>query len=111
MIPGSRFGQVMPQAERLIQTCDIAKEAVVLGGLSRHAAARRFGVSIASAVRWVTRLACDAARSSTLCSKGTSEWRILVEEESVDEYVVEQRKRRCWARAKHRFGGDKKTTS
>jgi hypothetical protein len=50
----------------------------------------------------------------------------LVEEESVDEYVVkqrkrrfwarakyvvEQRKRRCWACAKHRFGGDKKTTS
>ena len=54
MIPGSCFGQVMPQAERLIQTYDIAKEAVVLGGLSRHAAARRFGVSIASAVRWVT---------------------------------------------------------
>ena len=27
-------------------------EAVVLGGLSRNAAARRFGVSIASAVRW-----------------------------------------------------------
>jgi transposase len=26
-----------------------------LGGLSRNAAARRFGVSIASAVRWVTR--------------------------------------------------------
>ena len=30
-------------------------EAVVLGGASRNAAARRFGVSIASAVRWVTR--------------------------------------------------------
>jgi transposase len=30
-------------------------EAVVLGGLSRNAAGRRFGVSIASAVRWVTR--------------------------------------------------------
>ena len=30
-------------------------EAVVLGGLSRNAAARRFGVGIASAVRWVTR--------------------------------------------------------
>src|ERR1700756_4240967 len=30
-------------------------EAVVLGGLSRNAAARRFDVSIASAVRWVTR--------------------------------------------------------
>ena len=30
-------------------------EAVVLGGLSRNAAARRFGVSIASAVRWVMR--------------------------------------------------------
>lgn len=30
-------------------------EAVVLGGLSRNAAARRFGVSIASAVRWVAR--------------------------------------------------------
>jgi len=30
-------------------------EAVVLGGLSRNAAAGRFGVSIASAVRWVTR--------------------------------------------------------
>jgi hypothetical protein len=31
----------------------------------------------------------------------------LVEEESVDEYVVEQRERSCWARAKHRFGRDK----
>jgi transposase len=30
-------------------------EAVVSGGLSRNAAARRFGVSIASAVRWVMR--------------------------------------------------------
>ena len=30
-------------------------EAVVLGRLSRNAAARRFGVSIASAVRWATR--------------------------------------------------------
>jgi putative transposase len=30
-------------------------EAVVLGGLSRNGAARRLGVSIASAVRWVTR--------------------------------------------------------
>lgn len=30
-------------------------EAVVLGGVSRNAAARRFGVSIASAVRWVMR--------------------------------------------------------
>ncbi len=38
MIPGSRFGQVMPQAERLIQTYDIAKEAVVLGGLRRAVA-------------------------------------------------------------------------
>ena len=30
-------------------------EAVVVGGLSRNAAAKRFGVSIASAVRWVQR--------------------------------------------------------
>lgn len=30
-------------------------EAVIEGGLSRNAAARRFGVSIASAVRWVMR--------------------------------------------------------
>ena len=30
-------------------------EAVVSGAQSRNAAARRFGVSIASAVRWVTR--------------------------------------------------------
>ena len=30
-------------------------EAVVLGGVSRNGAAKRFGVSIASAVRWVTR--------------------------------------------------------
>jgi hypothetical protein len=35
----------------------------------------------------------------------------LVEEESVDEYVVEQRERSCWTRAKHRFGRDKQTTS
>jgi len=60
-------------------------EAVVLGGLSRNAAARRFAVSIASAVRWVTRytttgqispspsggaIAGPAAsrRSATICS-------------------------------------------
>ena len=30
-------------------------EAVVVGGLSRNAAAKRFGVSIASAVRWLQR--------------------------------------------------------
>jgi len=30
-------------------------EAVVFGGVSRNAAAKRFGVSIASAVRWVKR--------------------------------------------------------
>ena len=30
-------------------------EAVVVGGLSRNAAARRFGVGIASAIRWVRR--------------------------------------------------------
>ena len=30
-------------------------EAVVLGGLSRNQAAARFKVSVASAVRWVTR--------------------------------------------------------
>ena len=30
-------------------------EAVVVGGLSRNAAAKRFGVSVASAVRWVAR--------------------------------------------------------
>jgi hypothetical protein len=35
----------------------------------------------------------------------------LVEEESVDEYVIEQRKRSCWPRAKHRFRTDKQTTS
>jgi transposase len=59
-------------------------EAVVLGGLSRNAAAKRFGVSIASAVRWVTRynttgqispspsgVIADPAgsrRSATICS-------------------------------------------
>jgi hypothetical protein len=35
----------------------------------------------------------------------------LDEEESIDEYVVEQRKCCGWARAKHRFGRDKQTTS
>ena len=30
-------------------------EGVVVGGLSRNAAAKRFGVSIASAVRWLPR--------------------------------------------------------
>ena len=31
----------------------LSVEAVVVGGLSRNAAAKRFGVSIASAVRWL----------------------------------------------------------
>jgi len=35
----------------------------------------------------------------------------LVEEESIDEYVVERRKRSRWARAKRRFGRGKQTTS
>jgi hypothetical protein len=34
----------------------------------------------------------------------------LVEEESTDEHVVERRKRRCWTRAKRRFGRGKQTT-
>jgi hypothetical protein len=33
-----------------------------------------------------------------------------VEEESTDEHVVERRKRRCWTRAKRRFGRGKQTT-
>ena len=40
-------------------------EAVIEGGLSRNAAARRFEVSIASAVRWVKRWrACSAGAFS-----------------------------------------------
>jgi hypothetical protein len=35
----------------------------------------------------------------------------LAEEEPIDEYVVERRKRSRWAGAKHRFGRDKQTTS
>src|SRR5271166_4328348 len=34
----------------------------------------------------------------------------LVEEESTDEHVVERRKRRCWTRAKRRFGRGTQTT-
>ena len=34
--------------------------AVVEGGMSRNAAAKRFGVSIASAVRWVARFKAKA---------------------------------------------------
>jgi hypothetical protein len=47
----------------------------------------------------------------TMFEGNTRDGESLVEEESVDEYVVEQRKRSCWARAKHRFGRDKQTTS
>jgi transposase len=43
-----------------------AVEAVVLGGQSRNAAARRFGVSIASAVRWVTRGRFRRRRQGTI---------------------------------------------
>jgi hypothetical protein len=35
----------------------------------------------------------------------------LVEEESIDEYVAEQRKFSCGAGEKHRFGRDKQATS
>ena len=35
-------------------------EAVVVGGLSRNAAAKRFGVSIASAVRWLQRFGASS---------------------------------------------------
>ena len=34
-------------------------DAVVVGGVSRNAAAKRFGVSIASAVRWVARFKAE----------------------------------------------------
>jgi hypothetical protein len=43
-------------------------------------------------------------------SKGTRKWRILVEEESTNEHVVERRKRRCWTREKRRFGRGTQTT-
>jgi hypothetical protein len=35
----------------------------------------------------------------------------LVEEESADEYVVEQCKRRCWARSRNSFGGGEEATN
>jgi len=50
-------------------------------------------------------------KSNTVFEGNKRDGESLVEEESVDEYVVEQRKRSCWARAKHRFGRDKQTTS
>ncbi len=43
--------------------------AVVEGGMSRNAAAKRFGVSIASAVRWVARL--DAREKLALLKVGS----------------------------------------
>lgn len=35
----------------------------------------------------------------------------LVEEESADEYLVEQCERRCWACSRRRFGGGKQATN
>ena len=46
------------EAARMALSDDLRKrvvDAVVEGGMSRNAAAKRFGVSIASAVRWVCR--------------------------------------------------------
>ena len=42
-------------------------EAVIVGGLSRNAAAIRFDVSIASAVRWVKRYATTGEISPAPC--------------------------------------------
>src|SRR5271157_5061848 len=44
-------------------------EAVVVGGLSRNAAAKRFGVSIASAVRWLQRF-CASGEISPAATGG-----------------------------------------
>ena len=44
-------------------------EAIVVGGLSRNAAAKRFGVSIASAVRWLQRF-CASGRFRRLRRAG-----------------------------------------
>src|SRR5208282_387277 len=55
LIPHSRREK---EAAGMVLSDDLRKrvvEAVVLGGLSRHQAAARFKVSIASAVRWVKR--------------------------------------------------------
>jgi len=48
----------MKEAAGMALSDDLRKrvvDAVVVGGLSRNAAAKRFGVSIASAIRWVWR--------------------------------------------------------
>ena len=46
-------------------------EAVVVGGLSRNAAAKRFGVSIASAVRWVQRFNATGEISPAADGRGS----------------------------------------
>jgi transposase len=48
-------------------------EAIAQGGMSRNAAARRFGVSIASAVRWVQRFEATGAMSP-LPTGGDHRW-------------------------------------
>jgi transposase len=48
----------LKEAARMALSDDLRKrvvDAVVEGGMSRNAAAKRFGVSIASAIRWVCR--------------------------------------------------------
>jgi hypothetical protein len=35
----------------------------------------------------------------------------VAQEESIDEHMVEERKRNGWARSRYRFGGDKQTTN
>jgi hypothetical protein len=48
--------------------------AVVEGGMSRNAAAKRFGVSIASAVRWVARFKAKGDISPTPTGGDSSFW-------------------------------------
>jgi hypothetical protein len=55
--------------------------------------------------------ACDAARIPAARSKGQANGKSVVQEESIDERMVEERQRNGRARPKYRFGRGKQATN
>ena len=73
-------------------------DAVVVGGLSRNAAAKRFGVGIASAIRWVWRFQATGEISPAPTGGDRRSERI----EAHREYLL----RSHWSSAGHRIVGN-----
>ena len=71
-------------------------EAVTHGGMSRNAAAKRFGVSIASAVRWLQRFTATGEISPAPTGGDRRSNRIEAHRDYLLGLVAVSRISRCW---------------